>query len=139
MTSTTTSTQVELGTHHSWVPYVAVASGACLLLKAVLIIATEDGVADVAEVGLYLGGILLALAAAIGAGLRSRHGRRAVTAVGLCLLVVFYVMGLSDGVEALFAPISDAPWVRDEGPVGLLGVILLALGARGRGSDRQEV
>ena len=119
---------------HSWVPYVAVAAGAALLVKAVVIIGSggeEPGVTGV----LYLGGLLLALAAAVGAGLRARRGRRALTGVGLSLLVVAWVVALSDAVAPLFEVISDAPHVADEGPVGLLGAVLLAIGAARR--DRE--
>jgi len=126
-----------MNNRHSWAAYAAVAGGAALLLKAVLIIASEDTVADGPMVVLYLGGILLGLAAAIGTGLRQRRGRRAGTALGLCLLIVAFVMVLSDGIESAFKVISDAPWVVDEGPIGLLGVILLALGARSRVGERE--
>lgn len=123
----------------SWPAYAAVVAGAALLLKAVLIIGSENAVAEGPMTALFLGGLLLALAAAIGCGLQQRRGRRALTAVGLSLAVVFYVIGLSDGVGSAFAQLSDAPWVGDEGPVGLLGVVLLALGARGRARSPQPV
>ena len=117
--------------HHSWVSYVAVAAGAALLVKAVVIIGSggeEPGVTGL----LYLGGLLLALAAAVGAGLRARRGRRALTGVGLCLALVAFVVVLSDALAPVFEALSDAPWVADEGPVGVLGAVLLALGALSR-------
>jgi hypothetical protein len=120
-----------MDTHHSWVSYVAVAAGAALLVKAVVIIGSggeEPGITGL----LYLGGLLLALAAAVGAGLRARRGRRALTGVGLGVALVAFVMVLSDALAPLFEVVSDAPWVADEGPVGLLGAVLLALGALGR-------
>lgn len=116
---------------HSWVPYVAVAAGAALLIKAVVIIGSggeEPGVTGL----LYLGGLMLALAAAVGAGLRARRGRRALVGIGAVLGLAAFVMVLSDALQPAFELVSDAPWVLDEGPIGLLGVVLLALGARGR-------
>ncbi len=132
MTSTTTTTDPNaVQVHHSWVPYVAITAGAALLLKVVLIIASEDTVADGITGPLYLGALLFGLAAAIGAGLR-RERRRALAAIGFCLLLVFYVIGLSDAVKPLFESFSDEAYVIDEGPLGLLGLALLALGARAR-------
>lgn len=121
-------------TPHSWVPYAAVAAGAALLIKAVAIVGSEDQVSSGAMVGLYLGGLLVGLVAAVGAGLRARRGRRTLVGVGLAFLLVAYTMVLSDGVGELFAITSDAPWVADEGPVGLLGLVLLVCGARARQS-----
>jgi hypothetical protein len=112
---------------HTWVPYAAITAGAMLLIKAVLIIGSEDSIADAPMVTLYFGGIAVALAAAIGAGLRARRGRRTLVAVGLSVaLVLFIITGLGGPV---FAAMSDAAWVEDEGPIGLLGLILIALGA----------
>ena len=51
---------------------------------------------------------------------------------GLCVLLVAYVIALSEVVAIPFEAMSDAPWVGDEGPVGVLGAVLLLLGARGR-------
>lgn len=117
---------------HSWVPYVAVAAGTAYLLKAVLIIATENTISEGAMAILYLGALVLAVAAAIGAGLRQRRGRRTLVAVaGVLGLLAFVMMG-SDLVAPAFEAMSDAPWVGDEGPVGLLGAVLIGLGVRGR-------
>ena len=122
---------------HSWVPYVGVAAGAVLLLKAVLIIASENRVSEGAMAVLYLGGMLLALAACIGAGLRRRKGRRTLVAVAASFGLVAFVMVLSDAVAGILAGLSEPPWVGDEGPVGLLGVVLIALSARARGAGRE--
>lgn len=133
--TTSTSSPSPAVSRHAWVPYVAVASGAALLLKAVLMIATEDGLADPVEGGLYLGGILLGIVASIGAGLQRRKGLRTLTAVGLSLLLLAFITSLGEVFEPVFAAISDARWVREEGPIGLLGVVLLLLGARGRSTS----
>jgi hypothetical protein len=122
---------------HSWVPYVGVVAGAVLLLKAVLIIGSENRVSEGAMAVLYLGGMVLALAACIGAGMRQRKGRRTLVAVAACFGLLAFVMVLSDAVAGVFAALSDAPWVGDEGPVGLLGVVLIGLSARARGTGRQ--
>lgn len=115
---------------HTWVPYVAVVAGALLLLKAVLIIGSGNEISEGAMAVLYLGGLLLGLAAAVGAGLRQRKGRRTLVGAGAAFGLLLFVMVLTDGLAGLFSVFSDAEWVADEGPIGLLGVILLALGAR---------
>jgi hypothetical protein len=113
----------------TWVPYVAVAAGATLLLKAVLVIGTEDADTPITPL-LYLAGLLLALAAAIGFGL-SRRRHRALIAIGSSLLVVLWVMGIGDLLTPVFEAIKDEEYVGDEGPIALLGLILLALGVLG--------
>ena len=113
----------------TWVPYAAVAAGATLLLKAVLVIGTEDADTPITPL-LYLVGLLLALAAAIGFGL-SRRRHRALVAVGASLLIVFWVMGIGDLLTPVFEAIKDEEYVGDEGPIALLGLVLLALGALG--------
>jgi hypothetical protein len=110
---------------HTWVPYVGIIAGALLLLKAALIIGSENRVSEGAMAMLYLGGILLAVVACVGVGLRQRRGRRTLAGVGSVLAVLAFVMVLSDGVAGIFAAMSDAPWVGDEGPVGLLGLLLV--------------
>jgi len=114
----------------AWPAYAALVAGGALLLKAGLIIGNEGEMNESVTTGLYLGGLLVALAAAVGTGLQARRGRRTVTAVGLVLLIVVYVMALSDAVGPLFEAIKDEAYVSDEGPVGLLGLALLALGLR---------
>lgn len=134
-TTSTTRPTTEGLANHSWAPYAAVVGGAALLLKAALIIGSGNDVADGLTGALYLGGLLLAVVAAIGAGLRWRRGRRAIVAVGLVLLLLAYVMVLSDAVGPLFELVSDEAWVGDEGPIGLLGLVLLGLGARSRAAS----
>lgn len=130
---TTTPTGEGAGSRHRWVPYVAVISGAILLLKAALIIGSEDGLDETLTALLYLAGVLLGIVAAVGAGLRARPGRRTLVAVGLSVAFVMFI--ISGITEPLFGALSDSAWVEDEGPIGLLGLIVLLLGARARASD----
>jgi hypothetical protein len=127
MTTTLETTAARQG----WVPYAAIASGAGFLLMSVLVFATEDAI-DTPAVVLYLGSILLALAAAIGQGARVGGGKGALVAIGLCLAVVAWVMGVGDLLSPLFEQISDKEYVGDQGPIALLGLVLVGLGARAR-------
>jgi hypothetical protein len=126
-TATASTRTVDSTTRHAWVPYAAIAAGAMLLIKAALIIGSEDRIADAPMVALYFTGIAVGVAAAIGAGLRCRRGRRVVVAVGLSIALILFIMSGLSG--SLFGAMSDAPWVEDEGPIGLLGLILISLGA----------
>ena len=118
-------------TRHSWVPYAAIASGAGLLLMSVLVFATEDDI-DTPAVVLYLGSLLLALAAAVGQGIRVGGGKGALVAVGLCLAVVAWVMGVGDLLTPVFEQIKDEEYVGDQGPIAVLGLALVVLGTLGR-------
>jgi hypothetical protein len=123
---------------HSWVPYAAIAAGASLLVMTVLVFATEDKVSDSTAVPFYFAGLLLGIAAAIGAGLRSRPGRRILVAAPLAVLVIAWAFGLGEVTEPLFkAAFGNKDYVGDQGPIGLLGVVLLALGARATLTDRE--
>ena len=123
---------------HSWVPYAAIAAGASLLVMTVLVFATEDKVSEATAVPFYFAGLLLGVAAAIGAGLRSRPGRRILVAVPLAVLVIAWAMGLGEFTEPLFeAAFGNREYVGDQGPIGLLGVVLLLLGARAKITDRE--
>ena len=121
-------------TSYSWVPYAAIVGGALLLIESALVIGSKDTLADGPMIAMFDVGHLLALAAAIGVGLQQPRGRRALVAVGLCLAVVAYVVAFSEVVGAVLGVFSDTPWVNDEGPVGVLGAVLLALGAVGHRS-----
>lgn len=117
---------------HAWVPYVTVAAGALLLLHAVLIFATADTASDSITVSLYLGGLLLALVAAVGTGLRQRKGRRLLVGVACAFGLVAWAMAVGDFLTPVFEAVKDEAWAGDAGPIGVLGVVLLALGARAR-------
>jgi hypothetical protein len=113
---------------HTWVPYVGAAAGAALLLKAVLIIGSGNGVSDGPMAVLYLLGVLLGVVAAVGAGLRRDGvGTRIATAAGGALLFLAWITGLGDGLKPLAALVSDAEHVQVETPIGLAGVVLLGL------------
>lgn len=71
--TTTQTAGPTIAPRHTWVPYVGAAAGAALLLKAVLIIGSGNDVGEGPMAVLYLGGLLLGVVAAVGAGLR-RHG-----------------------------------------------------------------
>ena len=133
MTTHTTTSPVSAPdtTKAAWPAYVAVVAGGALLLHAGLVIGTEDEMTDAVTVTLYLGGVLLAITAAIGAGLRRRRGLRTVTAVGLVVLLVAWVMGVGDLLTPIFEAFKDEDYVGDAGPIGLLGLLLVVLGLYG--------
>lgn len=120
---------------HTWVPYVAAGAGAVLALKAVLVMATDDGSPGAMAV-LYLLGLLLGLVAAVGAGLRQRGWARSL-AVGLggAVLLVLWIMGLGDALKPVVGLVTDDQHAKDEVPILLAGLVLLALGWRGRARD----
>jgi hypothetical protein len=122
---------------HSWVPYVAIAAGTAYLTKMVLIFGTDDTAPDLATAVCWFAGLILGVTAAIGYGLRQRRGRRALIAVGGAVLLVAWVLGLGDITSPVFEQVSDASYAPEELPLGLLGVVLLALGALSRGSGRE--
>jgi len=123
---------------HTWVPYIAGLAGAALLLKATLIIAGNPGndAGGIFAV-LYLSGLALVLAAAIGTGLRRRGvGARIGVAVGLSVLLIAWIIGLGDLLKPVIGVFSDAQRVKDEVPIGIAGVVLLALAYLGYSHDR---
>ena len=124
---------------HSWVPYVAVAAGAAYVLKVALIWGSGDTANDTVVGVLYISGLLLGIAAAVGTGLRQRRGRRTLVGAGLAVLLVAWVMGIGDYLKPLFELFSDKEYVAVEGPLGLLGVVLMALGARGKLTEREPL
>jgi hypothetical protein len=121
-----------------WVPYVTVVSGSAFLISSAMVFAT-DGDEPPVSVGLYFGAIALALAAAIGFGLTRRRGLRAVTGSGLAVLLVAWLMGVGDLLTPVFERISDKPYAGDEGPLVLLGLVLLGLGALAGRSSREPL
>ena len=121
---------------HSWVPYTAIAAGAVLLAKAVIVISSNDEVLTSATAWMYLVGLLLAVAAAVGHALnRERH--RTLVVIGLVLAIVAWVIGVGDLLTPVFEVFSDSEFLGDEGPIGLLGVVLLVLGARASLTERE--
>lgn len=121
---------------HAWVPYVAAAAGVCLVAKGTLIIASSNTVADGPMAVLYLGGLVLGLVAAVGAGLRQRGWLRSVgVGGGSALLLVAWIMGLGDAFKPLVGVVSSAEHVQVEVPVVAAGLVLVLLGLRARSHD----
>lgn len=124
---------------HTWVPYVGAAAGAALLLKAALIIGSGNQVADAPMAVLYLLGLALGLVAAVGAGLRrDRMPVRVTTAVGAAILLLLWITGLGDALKPVVGLLTDAEHVQVETPVGLAGVVLLAMAWWGFCRDAQR-
>lgn len=123
---------------HRWVPAVGAFAGMTLTVKAGLIIGTGNAVAEQPMAILYLGGLALGVVAAVGLGLRRRPiALRIATAVVAPLLLVAWIVGLGEAVEPLFGMVSDAQHVRDEGPIGLLGVLLMVAAYVGHSRDQR--
>ena len=136
--TSTQNTNSSTVSRHRWVPAVGALAGLALTVKAGLIIGTGDAIAEQPMAILYLSGIAVGVASAIGFGLRrSRLALRLAVAVGAPLLLVAWIMGLGEVVEPLFHLVSDAQYVRDEGPIGLLGVTLLAAAYVGYSHDQR--
>lgn len=123
---------------HRWVPAVGALAGLVLTVKAALIMATRNGIAEQPMAILYLTGLAVGVVAAVGFGLRRRPlALRIVTAVVAPLLLVAWIMALGEAVEPLFGMVSDTHYVRDEGPIGLLGLFLLAAAYVGYSRDQR--
>ena len=119
-------------------PAVGALAGLTLTVKASLIIGTGNAIAEQPMAVLYLSGLALGVAAAVGFGLRrSPLALRIATAVVAPLLLIAWIMGLGEVVEPLFGLVNDAQYVRDEGPIGLLGVVLLAAAYVGYSYDQR--
>lgn len=137
MTSSTSATTRTTSTaRHTWVPAVAALAGLAYVLKVTLILVTDDGAPDTATAVLYIGGLVLGLAAAVGAGLRQRGAlRRAAVGLGSAVLLVAWIMGLGEVLEPLLARVSDAVHVQEEVPILVAGLVLLALAGIARERD----
>lgn len=144
-----TSTPAEVSTsarvrRHTWVPFVAAAAGAVLVLKATLVMATDDGVPTAAGV-LYLLGLLLGVVSAVGAGLRRRAvGARFAVALAGVLLLLVWVMALGDALKPVVGLATDSEAVQAEVTIALAGIGLLTLAwwglvrDTGQGPDESE-
>jgi hypothetical protein len=111
---------------HTWVPAVGGLAGALLSAKAALILGSGNTVPAGPMAALYLVGIAVGVCAAVGLGLRRRSLVWRV-ALGLAapLLFVAWVLGLGELLEPLVGAISDRQHIRDEAPIGLVGLVLL--------------
>lgn len=124
---------------HTWVPCVAALSGTALLVKGLLAGVQGDAGSDVVLAVLYLGGILLGVAAAVGAGLRRGGAAGAALGAGLALLLVWWVMGLGEALEAVIARVTDDRALQEELPIAAAGAVVLALAYRAWSRDTREV
>jgi hypothetical protein len=116
---------------HTWVPYAAAAAGALLLIEGVLVVASSDRISNSPMVVMYFGGIIAALTAAVGLGLRRRSvWARVGVAFGASLLLVAWFIGLGAILNPVIEVFSDAKYVRDEVPIAFAGVVLLAIAGR---------
>ena len=121
---------------HTWVPWVAALAGAAFTLKVVLIFASGNELPGGPLAVLYLSGLALGIAAAVGAGLRQRGALRSVgVGLGSVLLLVLWIMGFGDALKPVVGLVSDTTYVKDEVPVLLAGLVLLALAWRARVRD----
>lgn len=123
---------------HTWVPAVAALAGAALTLKIVLIAAGGDGMSDTPFAVLYLSGLGLGLAASAGVGLRQRGVLRSLGfGVGSAALLLAWIMGLGEVVEPLVGLVTSSTTAKEEAPILLAGLVLLALAWRARARDLQ--
>lgn len=123
---------------HTWVPYVAALAGATLLVKGTLAAVQDDGTNDTAMAVMYLGGIALGLAAAVGAGLRRGGWSGAALGGGLAVLLVGWIMGLGESLEAVVGALSDDRAVQEETPIAVAGLVVLVLAWRAWTRDSSE-
>lgn len=121
---------------HTWVPAVGALAGLALTVKAALIFATANTVGEAPAAALYLGGLALGLAAAVGLGLR-RHKRvwRVVVSLLAALLLVWWIVGLGEILNPVARLVSSAAYVGDELPIGVAGVALLLMSFVGYRAD----
>lgn len=126
---------MEERSRHTWVPYVAAAAGTVLALKAVLVMATDDG-APTAMGVLYLVGLLLGLLAATGAALRQRGlARRVGVGLGCAALLILWILGLGDVLKPVVGLVTDYQHAKDEVPILLAGLVLIGLAWPARARD----
>lgn len=109
----------------------ALAAGAALLTKVVLIVVSTNTVPDAVTTVLYLAGVALPLmaAAAIASG-RARRLSRIGVWVAVVFAHLFFITMLSDSVGSLVEVFTDEAYLTDEIPVAVLGLIWLIVGIR---------
>lgn len=123
---------------HTWVPWVAALAGAALTLKIVLIATSGDELSDTPFAVLYLGGLVLGLAASVGVGLRQRGALRSIgLGGGSAVLLLSWIMGLGEVLEPLVGLVTSSTTAAEEAPILLAGLVLLGLAWRARARDLQ--
>ena len=121
---------------HTWMPYVAAVAGVALLTKGLIAAAQGDESPDLATAVLYLGGIALGIAAAVGTGLRQPSPlRKVAVGTGLSLLLVAWMIGLGELVEPVITLFTDVESRRQELPIAFAGLVVLGLAWRARSND----
>ena len=126
---------------HTWVPWVAALAGTAFTLKVLLIAAAGDGISDTPFAVLYVTGLALGLVACVGVGLRQRGALRSVgLGLGSAVLLVMWIMGLGDVLKPVIGLVTDSTTAKDEVPILIAGLALLALAwlARARDLRRSE-
>src|SRR5690348_8833904 len=112
---------------HPWVPAVAALSGAAFVLDTALVVGFHDRIADGPLFALYDVAILLGVVAGVGLGLRrGAVWSRVLVALAAPLLLLAWILGLGEVIEPAVGLFSDRGYVKDEIPVGVLGLVLLA-------------
>lgn len=126
---------------HTWVPWVAALAGAAYTLKVLIIAVAGDDMSDAVYGALYLGGLALGLLACAGAGLRQRGWTRSISVgLGAAVLLVMWIMGLGDVLKPVIGLVTDSQEAKDEVPILIAGLVLLALAWQARARDlRGEV
>jgi hypothetical protein len=113
-------------------PVIAIVAGSLLLIKVGLIIATGNTLPGALEGGLYLGGVLLPLAAAPGLAAAILPGASRLARIGLTIAIgvahLFFIMALSDGIGALVENVTDTKYLVDEVPVAVAGLAWVLIG-----------
>ena len=108
----------------------AFATGAALLVKVAVILATANTAPELLTSVLYVIGVFGPLLAA--AGIASLVGggwlRRIGVYLGVVAAHVFYVTMLSDPIGELAKVVSDAEYVADEAPLAVLGLLWVIAG-----------
>jgi hypothetical protein len=124
---------------HTWVPYVAGLAGTLLLVKGLLAAVDGQAAPDVVFAVLYLSGIALGVVAAVGAGLRRGGWPGAGLGAGLAVLLVLWIMGLGESLEAVVRALTDDRAVQEEVPIAVAGAVVLLLAWRAWDRDNRSV
>jgi hypothetical protein len=117
-----------------WGAIAAMVGGAAYVLKVTTVFVQDGRGGGIVGI-LYLLGALVPLFAAVGvaAKLASKWYTRIAVGLGVALLHLMYIMGLSEAVEAAVGAITGGgadSYVAEETPLLLLGLVWLIVGYR---------